>query len=171
MTYRQETEMIQIIPATDWYVVYIQEERIIEKNSTQHKWLKALGYRAYPDLIAMCVNRLRMGEKPYRLYGKDSPNRIVSQDLGIKIGKDYKDRKLDFIGNEELVYPLACWVLLEQTLEDGKKHRYIDGLDEAHLAEGDVENEYRVVGECAWLGEYCMDEGSFKEFRYLPERR
>ena len=71
--------------------------KYIDKNSTQHKWLKALGYRADPDLIAMCVNRLRMGERPYRLYGVDSPDRLVSQDLGMKIGKDYKDRKLDFI--------------------------------------------------------------------------
>jgi len=71
--------------------------KYIDRNSYQHNWLKRLGYRADPDLIAMCVNRLRMGEKPYRLYGKKSPDKIVSQDLGTKIGRDYKDRKLDFI--------------------------------------------------------------------------
>jgi len=60
--------------------------------------------------------------------------------------------------DRERVYPLACWVLLEYTTEDGEKHRYVDGLDEAHLPTTPSD-------------EYCMDDVSWKEFRYLPERR
>jgi hypothetical protein len=71
--------------------------KYIGKGSLEHKWLKALGYRKDPDTIAICVNRLRMGEKPYSLYGYYANDPIVSQDLGVKIGRDFLDGKLNFI--------------------------------------------------------------------------
>jgi hypothetical protein len=82
--------MEKYIGSDFWYV----------SDFTYQKLFKDLGYRATPenmDKIALCVNRLRMGEKPYALYGYWSNDRIVSQELGIKIGRDYKDGKLDFI--------------------------------------------------------------------------
>lgn len=68
--------------------------------------LKQLGYRAreisweaYIDKIAICVNRLRMGEKPWQLFGAAAKDRMVSQDLGQKIARDYEAHKLDFLDN------------------------------------------------------------------------
>lgn len=68
--------------------------------------LKALGYRAreisweaYINKIAICVNRLRVGEKPWQLFGAAAKDRMVSQDLGQKIARDYGAGKLDFLEN------------------------------------------------------------------------
>jgi hypothetical protein len=61
------------------------------------KRLLALGYRKDLATIEVCVNRLRMGEKPWQLYGEHAPDPIVSQDLGIKVGKDYAEGKLNFL--------------------------------------------------------------------------
>jgi len=72
-------------------------DKYIVRDSYEHKWLQTLGYRKDPDTIAICVNRLRMGEKPYSLYGFHASDPIVSQDLGRKIARDYRDGKLDFI--------------------------------------------------------------------------
>jgi hypothetical protein len=73
----------------------------IEKGSEEWKKLRALGYRADRNAgfgkIALCVERLRMGDKPWQLYGEWAKERIVSQGLGIKIGKDYAHGKLDFL--------------------------------------------------------------------------
>lgn len=90
---------------------------MIEQPEVEFKQLqlKALGYRPrgiswdeYIDKITLCVNRLKPvmqddgsvsleGEKPWRLYGKTSNNKLVSQDLGEKIAKDCKAGKLDFL--------------------------------------------------------------------------
>jgi hypothetical protein len=82
----------------------VKRIRILEyrdKDAYEYKRLRALGYRADRNVgfgkIATCVNRLRLGEKPYQLYGAAAKDAIVSQDLGLKIGRDYQDGKLDFI--------------------------------------------------------------------------
>jgi len=64
--------------------------------------LKALGYRPrqrtwdnYVDLLALAVSRLEMGEKPGALY--QGSNRIMSQDLALKVGRDYNADRLKFL--------------------------------------------------------------------------
>jgi hypothetical protein len=73
----------------------------IYKSSWEWKKLRALGYRADRkqgfNKIAECVNRLRMGQAPWQLYGEWAKDRIVSQSLGLKIATDYADGKLDFL--------------------------------------------------------------------------
>ena len=57
--------------------------------------------------------------------------------------------------SEDVVVPLACWVLIELVGKDGVADRFVDAID----CTGAGRNN---------LGDFCTEVANFKEFRYAP---
>ena len=132
----------------------------IDRQSEEHKRLIALGYRADPNVVAECVNRLRMDEKPWQLYGATAKDPIVSQDLGIKIGRDYADGKLNFLApfhvdeNEKAIrdpFRITRYGIVVEA-EEMAPHKlwnlkHIKGLSKDYSPQhSDLEDAYQVFG-------------------------
>ena len=58
---------------------------------------KEITWQEHINKIALCVNRLRMGEKTWQLFAPDAKDPIVSQHLAQKVSRDYHNDKLNFL--------------------------------------------------------------------------
>ena len=65
---------------------------------------------------------------------------------------------VDQEGGEDMVIPLACWVLIETVDKDDVADRHVDAID------------WTSVGYLPDI-DFCTDAPNFKEFRYDPARR
>jgi hypothetical protein len=150
--------------------------KYIDRDSADHKKLLALGYRKDPNTIALCVNRLRLGEKPYSLYGFHSNDRMVSQDLGIKIAKDYQDGKLDFISqfpadeNERArhdPFRLTRYDIVKEA-EEMAPHSlwnlgHLNGLGMSHDKAVELLQEYDRIRETRFEAEVTLESFLFED--------